>query len=316
MWWPFFRRALAAALLMFSSAGRVLFAQEPPPIQEPTTTQESAKASPTQTEAPSPASSPATRAAAVSSNGATASNQLIVPAGTRLPLVLRNGVNTRVAKAGDTVYFESIYPIAANNLIAIPLGTFVRGEILEVKRPGRIRGRGEFRIALEQMTFPNGYTVDLRATPTSVDRDGQEGVTPGGRVTGPGAVGKDVGTVALATALGGPVGGYAGILAGHPSRGSVAIGHGVGLAAGLAVVLLTRGPEAELPRGTSIDAIFDRSLTLDTALLPINVGPGFDPLPQNTVVQADEKKRRREVRDRRLGRQPLFWPVLLPSLLR
>ncbi|HVH69859.1 MAG TPA: hypothetical protein VNB49_01955 [Candidatus Dormibacteraeota bacterium] len=130
-------------------------------------------------------------------------------------MILRNGINTRVAKAGDAVYFETGYPIAANNRIAIPMGTFVRGEILEAKRPGRIRGRGEFRIELEQLTFPNGYTVDLRATPTSVDRDGQEGVTPGGRVTGPGTVGKDVGTVACDGARR-----SRGRLCGHPCRTS------------------------------------------------------------------------------------------------
>jgi type IV secretion system protein VirB10 len=89
--------------------------------------------------------------------------------------MLRNGINTHTAKARDSVYFEPAYPIAVNNKIAIPLGTFVRGQILEAKRPGRIKGRGEFRIALEQVIYPNGYTIDLRATPSSVDRDGQEG---------------------------------------------------------------------------------------------------------------------------------------------
>jgi type IV secretion system protein VirB10 len=299
---PFFRLVLAASSLLFCSVGQVVFAQEPP-------------SSAAATEKPSPvtpdAASPALPVETAASKPLAAKNEIIVPAGTRLPLILRNGINTRVARAGDAVYFETLYPIAANNRIAIPMGTFVRGEILEAKRPGRIHGRGEFRIALEQMTFPNGYTIDLRATPTAVDRDGQEGVTPGGRVTGPSGVGKDVGTVALATALGGPVGGYAGLLAGHASRGSVAIGHGVGLAAGLAVVLLTRGPEAELPRGTTIDAIFDRSLILDAALLPTNIGAGVDPLLRNIAAPVDERKHQREVHERRLARQPLFWPFLL-----
>jgi type IV secretory pathway VirB10-like protein len=128
----------------------------------------------------------------------------MVPAGTPLPLVLRNGINTRVAKTGDAVYFETVYPMAANNRVAIPMGTLVRGEILEAKRPGRLHGRGEFRITLEQITFSNGYLIDLRAVPTSVDGNGEEEVTPGGRVTGPGGARKDVGMVALATAIGGP----------------------------------------------------------------------------------------------------------------
>src|SRR5437660_9302283 len=93
--------------------------------------------------------------------------QVSVPSGTRLPLLLRNGINTRTVKTGDSVYFETAYPIARNNRIVIPMGSFVRGQILEAKRPGRIRGRGEFRIALEQMMLPNGYTIELTATPSS-----------------------------------------------------------------------------------------------------------------------------------------------------
>ena len=195
--------------------------------------------------------------------------QVAVPTGTRLPLVLRN------------------------NRIVIPMGSFVRGQIVEAKRPGRIRGRGEFRIALEQMMLPNGYTIELTATPSSVDRGGKEGVTPEGVVTGPGAVGRDVGTVLLATAIGGPVGGYAGLLAGSPSRASLAIGHGAGAAAGLLAVLLTRGPEAELPRGTTLDVVLDHALLLDANRLPPN-DPGklSQPLPPASNHQESHRRDR------------------------
>jgi type IV secretion system protein VirB10 len=196
--------------------------------------------------------------------------------------------------------------------MAIPMGSFVRGEIVEAKRPGRIRGRGEFRIALNQLTFPNGYTIELRATPSSVDRDGQEGVTPEGKVKGPGGVGKDVGTVLLITAVGGPVGGYAGLLAGSTAKGNLAIGHGVGAAAGLIVVLLTRGPEAELPRGTTMDVVFDRPLVLDAASLPANAGAGVDPQPRTVPMPADSRQERREWQKKRMRQSMLPSLFLLP----
>jgi len=41
------------------------------------------------------------------------------------------------------------------------------------------------------------------------------------------------------------------------------IGAGIGAAAGLAAVMLTRGPEAELPRGSTMDIVLERDLTLD-----------------------------------------------------
>ncbi len=250
------------AFLVFSDAATVLLAQEP-----------SAGLS---------SGAPSVTQATANSNGpAPNAVQVAVPTGTRLPLMLRNGISTRSAKAGDSVYFETVYPIAVNNRTVIPMGTFVRGEILEAKRPGRIRGRGQFRIALEQMTFSTGYLIDLRATPTSVDRDGREEVTPGGRITG-------------------------------PFRNSVAIGHGVGFATGLAVVLFTRGPEAELPRGTTIDCIFDRPLILDAASLPANAGTGVDPLPRSIPLLAGARRDRRELQDRG-ARRPLSLPF--PFLL-
>jgi hypothetical protein len=87
---------------------------------------------------------PVTQAAANTTAPAPNTGQVAVPTGTRLPLLFRNGINTRTAKAGDSVYFETAYPIAVNNKIAIPLATFVRGQILEAKRPGRIRAAPSF----------------------------------------------------------------------------------------------------------------------------------------------------------------------------
>lgn len=66
-------------------------------------------------------------------------DQIVLPAGTHLPLQLRNGVNTGTAKTGDVVYFETTHPISLGNRVVIPVGSFVRGVILTAKRPGRIR---------------------------------------------------------------------------------------------------------------------------------------------------------------------------------
>ena len=218
-----------------------------------------------------PAASPAEAAPLNQANAKPTSpafdNDLIaVPTGTRLPLMLRNGINTRTAKAGDSVYFETAYPIAQNNRIVIPMGSFVRGKILESKRPGLIKGRGEFRMVLEQMTFPNGYTVSLAATPSSADRDGREGVDAEGKIVGPSGSGRDKVLVLATTAGGAYIGTLAGVVAnGAPVKGAL-IGGGAGVAAGLIAILLTCGPEAELPRGTMLDVVFDHPLVLDSVI--------------------------------------------------
>src|SRR5260370_22174222 len=128
---------------------------------------------------------------------------------------------------------------------------------MESKRPGRVKGRGEFRLRLESLIFPNGYTVDLLAAPRSADTGGKETTDSEGKVTGPGGKGKDAGTVATTTVTGAGIGAIAG---GGKGAG---IGAGIGGLIGLGPALLTRGPEAELRRGSTLDVVLGHALTLD-----------------------------------------------------
>src|SRR5436309_1565742 len=185
--------------------------------------------------------------------------RIIVPAGTRVGVVLQNGISTHSAKAGDSVYLQTSFPITANNRIVVPVGSYLRGELLESKRPGRIKGRGEFRMKLNTLIFPNGYTVDLNAAPRSADTGGKETMDSEGKVSGEGGKGKDVGTVATTTVTGAGIGAIAG---GGKGAG---IGAGIGGLAGLGAILLTRGPDAQLPRGTTLDIVIERDLRLDSS---------------------------------------------------
>src|SRR6266849_846339 len=188
---------------------------------------------------------------------AGSSERITVPAGTRVGVVLQNGISTRSAKPGDSVYLQTSFPITQSNRVVIPVGSYLRGELLESKRPGKVKGRGEFRLRLDTLILPNGYTVNLNAAPRSADSGGKETMDPEGEVTGPGGKGKDAGTVAQTTAAGAGIGAIA-----HGVKG-LGIGAGIGAAAGLAAVLLTRGPEAELPRGSTLDIVLEHDLSLD-----------------------------------------------------
>ena len=187
--------------------------------------------------------------------------KISVPAGTRLAVVLENGISTRSAKAGDSLYFHTSFPVTQNNRVVIPVGSYIRGSLLESKRPGRIKGKGEFRLRLESLILPNGYTVDLMAAPRSADTGGRETTDSEGKVTGPGGKGRDAGTIAQTTVTGAGIGAIA-----RGAKGA-GIGAGIGGLAGLAAVLLTRGPEAQLPRGSTLDIVIERDLTLDSSYL-------------------------------------------------
>jgi hypothetical protein len=222
-----------------------------------------------QTEAP-PAVAPAPRPAVErrGNPGAT----ITIPAGTRVAVVLENGISTRSAKAGDSLYFRTSFPITQSNRIVIPVGSYLRGELLESKRPGRIKGRGEFRMKLNTLIFPNGYTVDLNAAPRSADTGGKETMDSEGKVTGEGGKGKDVGTVATTTVTGAGIGAIA---AGAKGAG---IGAGIGGLAGLGAVLLTRGPEAQLPRGSALDIVLEHSLLLESDQIQYRHAGDFSPI--------------------------------------
>src|SRR6202795_3584099 len=232
-------RPLSALHLFILASSGLAFAQQP---EGP------------QTSAPLPVA-PAARPAVERRAGTN--DKVTVPAGTRVAVVLENGISTRSAKAGDSLYFRTSFPIAQNNRIVVPVGSYLRGELLESKRPGRIKGRGEFRMRLNTLIFPNGYTVDLTAAPRSADSGGKETMDSEGKVTGEGGKGKDVGTVAETTVTGAGVGAIAG---GAKGAG---IGAGIGGVIGLATVLLTRGPDAELPRGSTLDIVLEHELALD-----------------------------------------------------
>jgi hypothetical protein len=190
--------------------------------------------------------------------------RILVPAGTRFAVILENGISTRGAKPGDSVYLRTSFPITQDNKVVVPVGSYLRGELTETKRPGRVKGRGEFRMKLNTLILPNGYTVDLNADPRSADSGGPETMDNEGKTTGGGGKGKDAKTIATTTATGAGVGAIAGGVKG------AGIGAGIGGLAGLAATLLTRGPEAELPRGSTLDVVLERNLSLDSNQIQYN----------------------------------------------
>jgi hypothetical protein len=223
---------------------------------------------------PPVAANPAPAPKPLAPRPAPSGETITVPAGTRVGVILENGISTSSAKPGDSVYFRTSFPITINNKVVVPVGSYLRGEVAESKRPGHIKGRGELRIRLSTLVLPNGYTVDLNAVPHSAD-GGNTKTDSEGKITGPGGKGKDAETVATTTIAGAGIGAIAG---GGKGAG---IGAGVGGLAGLAAVLLSRGPEAQLPRGSSMDLILERDLPLDAGQIHYtNVGT-----PSTVIVQ-------------------------------
>ena len=201
-----------------------------------------------------------------------------VKSGTRVPMVLVNSVSSKTAQEGDQVYLQTSFPIFGSNRIIIPEGSYVTGTITEVKRPGRIKGKGELYVRFDSLTLRNGVTRDFRGTVSAADGAQDNIAEKEGSLEGEATKGEDAGKIAGTATSGATIGAIAG-----DGKGA-AIGASVGAAVGLAQVLFTRGSEVQLLRGSSLEMQLDRELVFSAEeinfLGTASPGPLPSPPPQ------------------------------------
>ena len=197
---------------------------------------------------------------------AEAPAEIVVPAGSKIPLSLLNSLNTKHTSEGDRVYLQTSFPIVVGGRVIIPRGSYVTGTVTEVKPAGRVKGKAEIFLRFDSLTLPNGVTRDFRARLSGADADAGKLDREEGKIQGEGDKGGDARRVAETTAAGAGVGGVAGSVAGHAGMG-VGIGAAAGATAGLASVLLSHGAEVILPKGTSFEMVLDRPVQYKPAEL-------------------------------------------------
>ncbi len=190
----------------------------------------------------------------------TAPAAYTVAPGTKLPLSLINSISTKRSAVGDTVYLETAFPVLAGGKIVIPAGSYVTGTVTEIKRPGRIKGLGELYIRFDSLTLPNGVTRDFHGRLNNLDGDSKGRLDNEGKVVSDSNKSGDAVTVEETASAGATVGGIVGAVAGHPGMG-LGVGAAAGAAAGLIGVLVSRGPDAILERGSTVEMVIDRPIT-------------------------------------------------------
>ena len=200
---------------------------------------------------------------ALPENNAAAPGAYVIPVGTKIPLGLINSISTKSAAEGDRVYLETVFPVLSQGRIVIPPGSYVIGTVTQSKRPGRVKGKGELFVRFDSLTLPNGVTRDFRARIGTLDGRATEHLDrEEGKITSDGDKGGDARTVGEAAAIGASVGAIAGSAADHAGMG-LGIGAAAGATAGLVGVLISRGPDAVLAKGTTLEMVLDRTLTFD-----------------------------------------------------
>jgi hypothetical protein len=194
---------------------------------------------------------------------AAVNSKIVVPTDTTIPLMLKNTISSRTASVGQAIYCETIYPITVGNRIVIPSGSYVKGSVTQVVRPGRVKGRSQIGLRFDSITLANGTTRTMRATLSGFGSTGEESFhRQESKIEGESSKGHDAGTVAQTTVAGAEIGTIAGAASRNVGKG-LGIGSAAGALGGLIWVLASRGKEVVLPSGTNLELQLAAPLTFE-----------------------------------------------------
>lgn len=140
-----------------------------------------------------------------------------------MQIMLIDPISTETNLSGDEFLAELDVPISVNGSIVVQEGVRVRGRILDVQKPGRVRGRARIEMVLFEILGQNGRI------PISTVAYVEEAEQNLGRDATLGAAGTAAGAI-----VGGITGGKAGAIIG-------------GAAGGAGTVMATRGDQLEYP---------------------------------------------------------------------
>lgn len=215
-----------------------------------------------------PQSANASKPASISERPVAEPHELMIPAGSKVPLALKQAISTKNAREGDPVYAETAFPFVLNERILIPAGTYIQGKISRVEKAGHAKKRAELLIHFTSMIYPSGYTVMLPGyienTPGADDKSvkDKEGTIQQDKDTG-----KRVEDAAKGAAVGATVGSIGGLAAG--GMNGARYGGLAGIAGGVAWALLKHGPEVKLEIGTSLEMEIQRDVAVDASRIQV-----------------------------------------------
>lgn len=187
-------------------------------------------------------------------------DEIVIPAGTKVPIKLENAISTKSNQQGDPVYAQTTFPVVLNDRIVIPAGTYVQGRIMQIKPAPRFKGRAEVMMHFTTLIYPSGYTVML---PGSIENapavDKAKVKDKEGTIRADSDKGTKAAEVAVPAAEGGAMAG--GLASG--SRGGALAGAGLGAAVGVGIAMFSHGNEVKLMPGTTLEVVLQRDVAVN-----------------------------------------------------
>jgi hypothetical protein len=189
-----------------------------------------------------------------------------IKAGTWLPVRIEQQLSSDRNQQGEVFYATLAEPIVVNGVVIAHRGQSVIGRVTEAQKAGRSEGTSRLGVEITAITVADGERVDVHTR--IVQRNGQS------------SVGRDLGAMGQATAMGAAIGG---ISSGGKGAG---IGAGIGAAAGLAGVLLTRGRPTEIYPETLLTFELSSAIEVDTNSGAFRYADSRDFQPDNRTYAA------------------------------
>jgi hypothetical protein len=203
--------------------------------------------------------------------------KVLIPAGTILHVKLQTTLTSKTSKSGDKFTAVVEKPVNIGGKEAVPEGSIVEGHVVFVKPSKRIKGTGQMRIVLDQITTPdndkiamNGTLEDANGGPCAKTGSDDEGTIKG--------CGKSKKDAAKDAAIGGAMGASAGATigmgstidcryfgnCGGPGLGtSTLYGAGLGAATALIYNLFKHEKQIVLVGGMHLTFVINRSVQAD-----------------------------------------------------
>jgi hypothetical protein len=186
--------------------------------------------------APAGAAAPARAAAPVV-------REVTLPAGTTLRLRLQSAIASDTSKVEDQVRAELTQAVTVDGATVLPAGTTVVGNVTDVERSGRVKGRARLAYRFNSLTH-GGERYDIVSAPLSHEAEATKG--------------EDATKIAVGAGAGAVVGALLG------GGDGAAKGAAIGGAGGTGVVLATRGEEVKLGPGATVTTRLTAPLTVRT----------------------------------------------------
>ncbi|MDH3528447.1 MAG: hypothetical protein OEQ28_02675 [Acidobacteriota bacterium] len=169
--------------------------------------------------------------------------QTELPAGTRIPVRMDNGITSESAGVDDTFTAVTTKPLFIDGVSVLSAGSSVVGRVVEAKPAGNGGKAGRLEVEFETLRFTNGTERKIKA------------------VLVENLSGRDAGVLnALAVIGGAAAGGIIGLVS--KVKNGAAIGAGIGGGAGAGIALSRKGKNVGIDSDQDFEIELTRAVTL------------------------------------------------------